>query len=179
MITNSTVIWWFISIKHDLIIGRDIPETRRRKILIKKLIRQKLLLFFHILNSSVNINLSKMQLHKIGQSGGFLGRILGPLLKNGLPLMKNVLRLLAKSVLIPLELTVAASERDAAINKTMFGSGFTTLIVSNEEMNNMMKIIKSLEESGLFIKEVSEKTKNEAKRTKRRISRNVIKHFRC
>ena len=79
-----------------------------------------------------------MQLHKIGQSGGFLGRILGPLLKNGLPLMKNVLRLLAKSVLIPLELTVAASERDAAINKTMFGSGFTTLIVSNEEMNNMI-----------------------------------------
>ena len=42
-----------------------------------------------------------------------------------------------------------------------------------------MKIIKSLEESGLFIKEVSEKTKNEAKRTKRRISLNVIKHFRC
>ena len=51
--------------------------------------------------SSADIKLSKTQLHKIGQSGGLLSRTLGPLLKTGLPLMKNVLRPLAKSVLIP------------------------------------------------------------------------------
>ena len=71
-------------------------------------------------NSSANIKLSKTELHKIGQSGGFLGRLLGPLLKTGLPLMKNVLKPLAKSILIPLGLTAAASATDAAIHKKMF-----------------------------------------------------------
>ena len=52
-------------------------------------------------NSSANIKLSKTQLHKIGQPGGYLCRLLGPLLKTVLPLMKNVLKLLAKSILIP------------------------------------------------------------------------------
>ena len=91
-------------------------------------------------NSSANIKLSKTQLHKIGQSGGFLGRLLGPLLKTGLPLIGNVLKPLAKSVLIPLGLTAAASTTDAAIHNKMFGSGFTTLIISNEEMEDIMKI---------------------------------------
>ena len=68
-------------------------------------------------NSSVNIKLSKTQLSKILQSGGFLGRLLGPLLKKGLPLMKHVLKPLAKSVLIPLGLTVAASAADEGIHK--------------------------------------------------------------
>ena len=76
---------------------------------------------------SANIKLSKTQLHKIG---GFLGRLLIPLLKSGLPLMKNVLKPLAKSVLIPLGLTAAASATDAAFHKKMFGSGITTLIIS-------------------------------------------------
>ena len=58
-----------------------------------------------------------MQLHKIEQSVGFLGRLLGPLLKTGLPLMKNELKQLAKSVLIPLGLTTAASATDAVIHK--------------------------------------------------------------
>ena len=110
-------------------------------------------------NSSANIKSSKTQLHKIGQSG-FLGRLLGPLLKTGLPLMKNVLKPLAKSILIPLGSTAAASATDAAIHKRMFGSGFIALIISNEEMNDIMKIGKSLEESGLLIKGVSEKIKN-------------------
>ena len=66
-------------------------------------------------------------MHKIGQSGGFLGRILGPLLKTGLPLIGNVLKPLAQSVSIPLGLTVA-SATDVAILKKMFGSGNTTLI---------------------------------------------------
>ena len=75
-------------------------------------------------------------MHKVRQSGGFIRRILGPLLKNGLPLMKNVLKSLAKSVLIPLGLTAAISATDSAIRKKMFGSSFTTLIVSNEETND-------------------------------------------
>ena len=105
-------------------------------------------------NSPANIKLSKTQLHKIVQSGGLLGRLLRPLLKPGLPLIGNVLKPLAKSdlVLIPLGLTLAASATtDAGIHKKMFGSGFTTLIISNEEMNDIMKIVKSPDESGLLI----------------------------
>ena len=73
-------------------------------------------------------------MHKIGQSGGFFGRILGPLLKTGLPLIGNVLKPLAKSILMSLGLTGAASATDEVIHKKMFGSGVTTLIISNEEM---------------------------------------------
>ena len=90
--------------------------------------------------------MSKTQLHKIGQSGGFLGRLLVPLLKTGLPLIGNVLKPLAKCVLMSLRSTAATSATDTAFHKKMFGSGTTTLIISNEEMNGIMKIIKSLEE---------------------------------
>ena len=68
-------------------------------------------------NFSVNIKLSETQLNKIVESGGFLGRYLGPLLKAGLPLIEKVLKPLAKSVLITLGLTAAASETDTAIHK--------------------------------------------------------------
>ena len=51
------------------------------------------------------------------QSRRFLGRLVGPLLKMGLPLIKNVIKPLAKSVLIPLELTAAASAADAGLHK--------------------------------------------------------------
>ena len=69
-------------------------------------------------NSSTDIKLSKSQLSKMMQSGGFLGRLLGPLLKTGLPLIKNVIKPLAKSILIPLRLTAAvASATDAGIHK--------------------------------------------------------------
>ena len=68
-------------------------------------------------NSTTNIKLSKTQLSRMVQSGGFLGRLLGLLLKNGLPLIKNVIKPLAKSVLIPLGLTVAASAADARIHE--------------------------------------------------------------
>ena len=99
-------------------------------------------------NPSVNTKLSKTHLHKIAQSGEILGILLGLLLKPGFPLIGNVLKPLAKSVLISLGLTVAASAVDAAILQKRFGSGMTTLIISNEEMNDIMKIVKSLEESG-------------------------------
>ena len=117
-------------------------------------------------NFSANIKLSKAQLHKIGQSGRFLGRRLGPLLKTGLPLKGNLLRPLAKSVLIPLGLTAVASATDAAIHEAMFGSGVTTLIISIKEMNDIMEIVKSYEESGLLIKGISKIVKNEAKEQK-------------
>ena len=68
-------------------------------------------------NLSSDIKLSKTQVSKMIQSGGFLGRLLGPLLKTGLTLMKNVTKPLAKSVLIPLGLTAAASAADAGIHK--------------------------------------------------------------
>ena len=69
-------------------------------------------------NSSAHINFSKTQLSKMIQPGGFLGRLLGPLLKTGLPLIKNVIKPLGKSVLlIPLGLTAAASATDAGIHK--------------------------------------------------------------
>ena len=67
--------------------------------------------------SSADIKLSKTQLSKMIQSGGFLGRLLGPLLKTGLPLIKNVIKPLAKRVLIPLGLTAAASAADVGIHK--------------------------------------------------------------
>ena len=66
--------------------------------------------------SSANIKLSKAQLHKIVQSGGFLGRLLATLLKTGLHLMKNLLKPLAETVLIPLGITAAASATDAAVH---------------------------------------------------------------
>ena len=87
------------------------------------------------------------------QSGGFLGRILSPLLKTGLPL-KNVIKLLAKNVLIPLGLTAAVSAADAGIHKKILGSGTTTLIISNDEMEDINKIVKSLEDFGLLLKEL-------------------------
>ena len=68
-------------------------------------------------NLSTDIKLSKTQLSKMIQSGGFFGRLLGPLSKTGLPLMKHVIKPLPKSVLIPLGLTAAASAVDVGIYK--------------------------------------------------------------
>ena len=118
-------------------------------------------------NTSANIKLSKTQLSKMIQSGGFLGKLLGPLLKTGLPLMKNVIKPLAKSVLIPLGLTAAVSATDAGIHKKILGSGSdnnnTILIISNDEMNDILKIVKSLEDSDVLLKGVSETIQHEAK----------------
>ena len=92
-------------------------------------------------NMSTDIKLSKAQISKIIQSGGFLGKLLYPSIKTGLPVIKNVIKPLAKSVLIPLALTAAASAADAGIQRTKkkkkkkLGSGTTILIISNEEMN--------------------------------------------
>ena len=81
-------------------------------------------------------------------------------------LIGNILNPSAKSVLIPLVLTAMASAVVAAIYKKMFRSGFKTLVISNEEMNHVMKIVKSLEESRLLIKGVSKKIKNKVEEQK-------------
>ena len=127
-------------------------------------------------NTSIDIKMSKTQLSKMIQSGGFLGKLLGPLLKNGLPLMKGIIKPLAKSVLIPLGLTAAASAADAGINRKLLGSGRsldlappqnnTTLIISNDEMDDILKIVKSLEDSCVLLKGVSETIQHEAKEQK-------------
>ena len=108
------------------------------------------------------------------QSGRFLSRLLDPLLKTGLPLIKNVIKRSAKSVLIPLGLTAAASAADAGIHKKILGSGtrqsssasHITLIISNNEMGDIIKIVKSLEDSGLLLKGVTETAQNEDKEQK-------------
>ena len=72
---------------------------------------------------SIHLKLSRAQISKIIQSGGFLGRLLGPLLKTGLPVIRNVIKPLAKSVLIPLGLTAATSAVDAGIHKKYWDLG--------------------------------------------------------
>ena len=115
-------------------------------------------------HSSADIKLSKTKLSKMIQSGGFLGRLLGPLLKTRLTLISNVFKPLAKSVLIPLGLTAAAPAADAGIHTKILGSGnMTTLIISNGELEDIIKIVKSLEYSGLLLKGVTETIQNKVK----------------
>ena len=99
------------------------------------------------------------------QEGGFLN-FLKLLMTAGLPLMKSALTPLFQSVMLPFGLSVGMAEIDAAIQKKKFGSGTVVLIISKEEMEDIMKIVKSLEESKLFIEEISETIKNKAKEQK-------------
>ena len=98
---------------------------------------------------------------------GFLGRLLGSLLRTGLPLIKSVIQPLTKSVLVPLGLTAAASVADAGIHKKILGTGHnTTLIISYDEMEDIFKIVKFLEDSGILLKGVNETIKDKAKEQK-------------
>ena len=107
-------------------------------------------------DSSATMKLSKTQLHEIGQPGGYVVRLLRPLRKSGFPILENVLKPLAKSAIMTLELT-ATSASNAAIYMKLFGSDMhpsdltkqTKLIISDEKMNDIMKINKSLDECGL------------------------------
>ena len=115
-------------------------------------------------NMSTDIKLSKAQIKKIIQSGEFLGKLLGPLLKTGLPLLKSVIKPLGL-----LGLTPASSAIDAGVQKKILGSSSTsktTLIISNKEMNDIMKIVQALENSGVLLKGVTETIKNETKEQK-------------
>ena len=126
---------------------------------------------------STDIKLSKTRLSKMIQSGGFLGRLLGPLLKTGLSLIKNVIKPLPKSVLIPLGLTAVASAADERVHKKILGSGcrnsyssasynMTILIMSNNEIEDIIKIVKSLQDFGLLIKGLTETVQNEVNEQK-------------
>ena len=110
-------------------------------------------------HSSIDIKLSKTQLSKMIQSGGFLGNLLdklaGPLMKVAMSFTKNVLA--------PLGLSAVMSAIDGSIKKKMLGSGATTLIISNDEMDDILKIVKSLENSDVLLKGVSETIQHEAK----------------
>ena len=100
------------------------------------------------------------------QEGRFLN-FLRPLMTAGLSLMKTVLTTLAKSVLFPFELSAGMSATVAAIQKKIVNQELQPgLIISNEEMEDIMKIVKSLEESGLLIKGISKTIENEAKEDK-------------
>ena len=115
-------------------------------------------------HSSADIRLSKTKLSKMIQSWEFHGRLLGPLLKTGLLLIKNMIKPLAKSVLILLELTAAASAADAGVHKKLLESGCNaTLIISNDEIEDIIKMVKSLENSGLLLEGVTESVRNEVK----------------
>ena len=113
-------------------------------------------------NMSTDLKLSKTQISKIIQSGGFLGSVLSKLAG---PLMKVAISL-AKNVLAPLGITAAASAIDARIKKKIHGSGTTTLTTSNEEMNDIMKIVQALKDSNILIKGVTKTIKNETKEQK-------------
>ena len=109
-------------------------------------------------NSATDIKLSKAQIKKLIQSGRSLGKLLsklaGPLMKVALPLAKNVLA--------PLGLTAAISAIDGGIQKKIHGSG-VKLIIEQEDMKDIMKIIKALENSGILLKGVSKAIINETK----------------
>ena len=110
---------------------------------------------------ATDLKLSKAQIKKIIQSEGFLGKLLskcaGPLMKVEMPLAKNILA--------PLGLTAAMSAVDGGIQKKMRGEG-VKLIIENEDMNDIMKIIEALENSGILLKGVSKTIENETKEQK-------------
>ena len=138
--------------------GNDLPhellQTTRQKTKLKNAFNN---------NVSTELKLSKAQISKIIQSGGFLGSLLsklaGPLMKVAIPSAKNVLA--------PLGITAAASAINAGIQKKIHGSGATTLIISNEKMNNIMKIVQTLEDSNILLKGVTKTINNETKEQKR------------
>ena len=84
----------------------------------------------------------------------------------GLRLMKSVLTPSAKNILLSLGLSAGMSAADASIQKKIYESGTAALIISNEEMVDIMKMVNSLEETGLLIKGISETIKNKTKKYK-------------
>ena len=124
----------------EMLDGNDLPHelllTTRQKTKLRNAFNNKI---------STDLRLSKAQISKIIQSGGFLGSLLSklasPLIKVAIPSTKNVLA--------PLGITVAASVIDAGIQKKIHGSWTTKLIISNEEMSGIMKIVQALEDSNI------------------------------
>ena len=134
--------------------GNDLPHelllTTRQKTKLRNAFNN---------NMSTDLKRSKAQISKIIQYGGFLGSLLsklvGSLMKVAIPLAKNLL--------VPLGITAAASAIDAVDQQKIHGSGTTTLIISNEEVNDIRKIIQALEDSNILLKGVTKTIKNETK----------------
>ena len=124
--------------------GNDLPHqlllTTRQKTKLRNAFNN---------NMSTDLKLSKAQIFKIIQSGGFLGSLLSKLAG---PLMKVVVPL-AKNILASLEIITTASAIDAGIEKKIEGSGTTTLIISNKEMNVITKLVQAFEDSNILLKE--------------------------
>ena len=124
-------------------------------------------------NLSADIKFRKAQLKKLIQSGDFLGKLLskiaGPLMKVAMPLAKNVLA--------PLGITAAMSAIDGNIQKKMRGDRIK-LMIDNEDMNDIMKIIKALEKSGILLSGIGKIIENEVKEQKRSLFKHVIRNIR-
>ena len=137
--------------------GNDLPNVLLVTTKLKTMLRNA----FNK-NISTDTKISKAQISKLIQSGGFLRSLLsklaGPLMKVAVPLAKNILA--------PPGFTAAALAIDAGIQKKIHGSGATTLIISNEEMNDVMKIVQALEDSNILLKGVTKTIKNETKEQK-------------
>ena len=135
--------------------GNDLPHelllTTRQKAKLRNAFNN---------NISTDLKLSRAQISKIIQSGGFLGSLLsklaGPLMKVAIP----------KNVLAPLGITAAASAIGAGIQKKIHGSGTTTLIISKKEVNDIMKIVQALEDSNIFLKGFTKTSKTKQKNKK-------------
>ena len=136
---------------HD---GNDLPHelllTTRQKTKLRNAFNNYM---------STDLKLSRAQSSKIIQSVEFLGSLLiklaGPLMKLGVPLIKNILDLLG--------ITAAPSATAAGIQKKIHGSGATTLMILNEEMNDIIKIVQALENSNILLKGFTKTIKNESK----------------
>ena len=137
--------------------GNDLPHelllTTRQKTKLRNAFNN---------NMSTDLKLSKAQTSKIIQCGGFLGSLLsklaGPIMKVAIPLAKNVLASLG--------IMAAATAIDAGIHENIHGSASTTLIISNHEMNDIMKIVQAFEDSNVLLKGVTKTIRNETKEQK-------------
>ena len=149
VVKNKTGATLRISLK--ILNGNDLPHELSLATRLKVKVRNA-----SNKNMSTDLRLSKAQISKIIQSGKCLGSLLsklaGPLMKVAIPLAKNVLA--------PLGITTAASGTNAGIQKNIHGSGTTTLIISNEEMNDITKIVQALEDSNILLKGLKMKQKN-------------------
>ena len=147
-IKNKTVTTLRISLK--MLDGNDLPHelllTTRKKTRLRNAFNN---------NASTDLKLCKAHISKIIPSGGFLGSLLSKLAVS-----------LAKNVLAPLGITAASSVIDARIQKKIHGSG-TTLIISNKEMNDILKIIQALKDSNILLRGVTKTIKNETKNKKK------------
>ena len=150
-VTNKTRTTLRMSLK--MLNGNDLPHEQLLTIRQKTKLRNA----FNN-NMSTDLKLSKVQISKIIQSGGFLGPLLsklsGRLMKVAIPLSKNVLASLEISAI------------DVGIKKKAHGSVTTTLIISNEEINDIMKIVQALEDSKILQKGVTKTIKSETKELK-------------